>query len=78
MTDKAGAIVSVYLDDGRVFEYGVSSPHKAREHSYAIATGGYRHTEADGVLEHYPPHRVLKIKVSGGVETMYPDEIRGT
>jgi hypothetical protein len=69
--------ISVYLDDGRVFEYEVASPEKAREHSHAIALTGYRHT-VDGTLEHYPPHRISKIKCSGGVDTSYPDRVRGT
>lgn len=70
--------IETYLDDGRVFKYEVSDPTKAREHSFAILTTGYRHTTVDGVLEHYPAHRILKVKSSGGVTTVYPDEVRGT
>jgi hypothetical protein len=68
--------ISVYLDDGRVFEYEVDGEGKGREHSHAIAMTGYRHT-CDGVLEHYPPHRILKIKVTGQ-NTSFPDSVRGT
>lgn len=70
--------IAIYLDDGRVFEYPVPSPDKAREHTFAIVSTGYRHTN-DGCLEHYPPHRILKVKATGaGVSTSYPDSVRGT
>lgn len=69
--------IEVYLDDGRVFEYEVVCPTKAREHTYAIVAGGYRHVSG-GVLEHFPPHRILKVKASGGLETDYHDKVRGT
>jgi len=70
--------IQVYMDDGRVFEYKVKDANKAREHVSAIAAGGYRHT-GEGSLEHYPPHRFLKIKAVGtGISTMYPDTCRGT
>jgi hypothetical protein len=70
--------IATYLDDGRVFEYEVSSPDKAREHAAAIVLSGYRHT-VDGEMEHYPPHRILKVKAAGeGITTMYPDTVRGT
>lgn len=68
--------VSVYLDDGRVYEYDVADGTKGREHASAIVGGGYRHT-ADSVMEHYPPHRILKVKVTD-VDTSYPDRARGT
>ena len=71
------ATVSVYLDDGRVFEYEVSGPEKAREHSHAIVATGYRHTSAEA-LEHYPPHRISKVKVTPPPDTMYRDTVRGT
>jgi hypothetical protein len=69
--------VCTYLDDGRVFEYEVSSESSAREHAAAIVRGGYRHNDGE-TFEHYPPHRILKVKVTGGVDTMYPDTTRGT
>lgn len=70
--------IEVYLDDGRVFEYDIADdPGKAREHASAIITGGYRHNDGR-VFEHYPPHRLLKVKVSNAVPTKYPDSTRGT
>jgi len=69
--------VNVYLDDGRVFSYTVSSAEKAREHSHAIIMTGYRHATEE-YFEHYGPHRILKVKVTGKVDTQYPDEVRGT
>lgn len=68
--------VRVYLDDGRVFKYDVESAEKVREHASAIVAGGYRHN--DGIaFEHYPPHRILKVK-SYGIPTNYPDTVEGT
>jgi hypothetical protein len=69
-------MISVYLDDGRVFEYDVSSSSSVREHAAAIVKDGYRHC-VNGLFEHYPPHRILKVK-STGIETSYPDRVRGT
>ncbi len=69
--------LSVYIDDGRVFEYECGDSSKVREHSSAIISTGYRHCEEGGLFEHYPPHRILKVKATG-VDTMYPDKVRGT
>lgn len=70
--------IFVYLDDGRVMFYEINDSSKAREHSHAIIMTGYRHTE-NGVLEHYPPHRILKVKCVGdGIDTNYPDKVIGT
>ena len=69
--------IQVYLDDGRVYCYVVASPEKAREHAAAIAMGGYRHNDGE-VFEHYPPHRILKVKVAGKIPTKYQDEATGT
>jgi len=69
--------IQVYLDNGVIFEYTVNSAAKAREHSHAIIQTGYRHVEA-GVLEHYPPHRISKVKVLGDIDSVYPDQTRGT
>lgn len=70
--------ISVYLDDGRVYEYDVASPDKAREHAAAIVSGGYRHNDGE-VFEHYPPHRILKVKTSGEpIPTKYADRATGT
>lgn len=71
-----GFQVSVYIDDGRVFEYEVDSEDKVREHASAIISGGYRHNDGK-VFEHYPPHRILKVK-SYNIPTMYTDTVRGT
>ena len=70
--------VVVYLDNGVCFEYAVSSSHKAREHSSAIIQTGYRHNDGKGEFEHYPPHRISKVKVIGIVPTKYPDTPSGT
>lgn len=72
-------IVNVYLDDGRIFSYNVDSPAKAREHSRAIVVDGYRHTDnSTATMEHYPPHRIVKVKCVGGMTTSYPDKVSGT
>lgn len=74
-----GFKVSTYLDDGRIYFYYVPTHDKAREHAAAIVAGGYRHNDGNGLFEHYPPHRILKVKVSEGiVPTNYPDEAEGT
>ena len=70
--------IRVYMDDGRVFEYGVDSEEKVMEHSDAIIKGGYRHNDGKGLYEHYPPHRILKVKREGMVRTKYPDRVSGT
>jgi hypothetical protein len=70
--------VQTYLDDGRVFEYSVTDEGKAREHASAIVMGGYRHNTGKDYLEHYPPHRILKVKLVGNISTKYPDKVRGT
>lgn len=69
--------IEVYLDDGRVYYYGVSGHDKVREHMDAIAKGGYRHNDGK-VLEHYPPHRIMKIKCEDYIPTKYTDKVKGT
>ena len=69
-------IVKIYLDDGRIFKYDVESAEKVREHAFAIVTGGYRHNDGN-VFEHYPPHRISKVK-SENIPTNYPDTAEGT
>lgn len=76
--EHARLIVQVYLDNGVVFEYDVTGAHKAREHASAIVLGGYRHNDGVGEYEHYPPHRILKVKVSGLIPTRYSDRVTGT
>ncbi len=68
--------IQVYLDDGRVFLYDVENEEKVREHASAIISGGYRHNDGK-IFEHYPPHRILKVK-SEDISTKYPDTTRGT
>lgn len=70
--------IAVYLDNGVVYEYEVDSHDKVREHADAIVKTGYRHTKA-GEMTHYPPHRIMKVKCTGpGINTSYPDQVRGT
>ena len=69
--------IRVYIDDGRVFVYEVTGESSAREHSDAIARGGYRHWIKDG-LEFYPVWRILKVKVVGHVSTNYVNSMEGT
>jgi len=68
--------LKVYIDDGRVFIYQVPSADKVREHASAIISGGYRHNDGS-TFEHYPPHRILKVK-SENIPTNYPDITEGT
>lgn len=75
MSAKRLITVSVYVDDGRVFEY-LCAPEKGREHAGAIVATGYRSVRS-GVLEWYPPHRITKVKVTGQ-DTSYTDTVRGT
>lgn len=70
--------IQVYLDDGRIFSYTVGSPEKVREHSNAIVQGGYRHNDGQGLFEHYPAHRILKVKCPGMIPTNFPDKVQGT
>lgn len=68
--------IKIYLDDGRVFEYDVDSHDKVREHASAIIATGYRHNDGE-IFEHYPPHRILKVK-SSNIPTKYVDTVSGT
>ena len=68
--------IKVYLDDGRVYIYEVDSPEKVREHAAAIIQGGYRHNDGK-VFEHFPPHRIVKVK-SHDIPTYYEDRPQGT
>jgi hypothetical protein len=68
--------VSIYMDDGRIFFYEVPTEDKVREHAAAIVKDGYRHNDGE-VFEHYPPHRILKVK-SQNISTTYPDQVKGT
>lgn len=53
-------IITVYLQDGRTFNYYVSDPIKAREHAHRIINYGWRNV-VNGVMEYYPVHQVLKV-----------------
>lgn len=72
--------IRVYMDDGRVFTYQVPNQGKAREHASAIVATGYRHVDKKDpfTMEHYPPHRIVKVKVVGPIQTNYTDETEGT
>ena len=72
--------MQVYINNGVVFEYEVKGAHKAREHASAIVATGYRHNDGVGEFEHYPPHRIdkVKVKVKGVIPTNYPDRVSGT
>jgi hypothetical protein len=68
--------LEIYLDNGVVYSYEVASQQKVREHAHAIVMTGYRHNDGD-VFEHYPPHRILKVKASK-IDTKYTDNVSGT
>ena len=72
--------ISVYVDTGVVYDYDVATPAKGREHAHSIVMTGYRHTPQDSDdLEWFPPHRIVKVKVSGaGETTAYKDTARAT
>lgn len=74
--------ISVYIDNGNVFEYEVETERAAREHADAIIKTGYRSVTEDepDVLTWYPPHRILKVKVALGAPstTAYFDKARAT
>ena len=75
--DESKYTIKVYLDNGVIFEYDVESEEKVREHAAAIVFGGYRHNNGK-VFEHYPPHRIVKVKCSQPISTQYPDRFSGT
>ena len=77
MKEDTTATISVYLFDGTVFEYETDCPHKAREHTQAIVLKGYRSVDANGLMTHWPPHKIDKVTATGQ-NTKYPDRIRGT
>jgi hypothetical protein len=68
--------IEVYLDDGRIFSYEVENEAKVREHASAIIKTGYRHNDG-AIFEHYPSHRILKVK-SSNIPTTYKDTTSGT
>jgi hypothetical protein len=68
--------INIYMDDGRIFSYEVEDESKVREHADAIIKTGYRHNDGK-VFEHYPPHRILKVK-SDNISTKHIDHTSGT
>lgn len=75
--------IFVYLDDGVVFSYTVDTITSAREHASAIVATGYRSVQEEqpDVLTHFPPHRILKVKVKANgtpFKTNYFDKATGT
>mgnify|MGYP001558441292 CR=1 FL=1 len=83
--------ISIYVDDGRIFEYDVEALTeegvcaKVREHIRTIYRDGfYRHNEGgEGEYEMIPlklgyaGSKVIKIK-SSNILTKYPDRIKVT
>ena len=69
--------IRVYIDDGRVFVYEVIHEESVREHASAIIKDGYRHNDGK-IFEHYPPWRILKVKIKDCISTNYPDKTEGT
>lgn len=73
--------ISVYIDDGLVYDYEVGSMHAAREHASAIVATGYRSVQyvAPDTLTHYPPHRITKVKIKSptAIQSHYFDRVRG-
>lgn len=67
-------LLSKHLSDGSYYYLG--NAEKVREHASAIVKDGYRHNDGE-VFEHYPPHRILKVK-SENIPTNYPDTVEGT
>ena len=72
--------ISVYLDNGVVYEYEVDTPERARDHVYQIITTGCRHTEKDSKdLVWFPPHRLYKVVATNSAESSkYRDTVRAT
>lgn len=57
--------ISVYIEGGNVFNYDVKDLDAGKEHASEIIRTGYRHTTKKGSMTHYPPHRVIKVKIVG-------------
>jgi hypothetical protein len=68
--------LKVYMDDGNIYQYEIPVS-KVREHSSAIIKTGYRHNNGE-LFEHYPPHRILKVKCDDRIDTNYTDTQTGT
>jgi hypothetical protein len=79
------ATLYVYLKGGIIHNYKITAltdellAAKAREHSYAIFSGGFRANSGHGDFEWYGPHWIDKLKVVGcNVPTTYPTNPTGT
>lgn len=76
------AKISIYIDNGNVYEYDVATEAAAREHADAIIKTGYRSVQTDELttLTWWPPHRINKVKVALGEPsaTAYTDTPRAT
>jgi hypothetical protein len=79
------ATIYIYLLGGIKHSYQFSAPTdvllaaKAREHTVAIAEGGFRANSGNGDFEWFSPRWVDKIKVTGcNVPTEYATEPTGT
>jgi hypothetical protein len=74
--------ISVYVDNGNVYEYEVNSEAKAREHAAAIIATGYRSVSADNptLLTWFPPSRIVKVvaNLPATSTTKYFDRIKST
>lgn len=74
--------ISVYVDNGNVYEYEVNSEAKAREHAASIVATGYRSVSSDSptILTWFPPSRILKVVMTlpEPSSTKYFDRIKST
>jgi len=62
--------IKVYMQDGRIFEYEVSAPQKAREHCHRIINYGWRCDEEKDLV-YYPVHQINKVVICGGAKVAY-------
>lgn len=56
--------ITVYLRDGRIYQYDVVDAIKARREAHRIINYGWRNVEGehpDKVMVYYPSHQVLKV-----------------
>lgn len=77
MSESKDATIIIYLDFGAVYSYTIKncSPTRAQEHVHAIGTQGYDRVGDGGCMEHYPAHRILKIKTVGlDVKPLYRED----
>ena len=67
--------IKVYVDNGLVYSYELDAREVVTDHISAIISGGYQHNDGK-VLEHFPPHRIVKVRYEGTVETKYMGEVK--